>query len=313
MRVERRGNPASVRAHLGDLARRRRVELQVVLSEFAVERFLYRLGVSAHEGSFVLKGATLLRFWSGDHRRATWDLDLLGRGAQGVADVLAAVREVCEVPADDGISFDTASAVGEEIREADAYAGVRVRLRADIAGARIPVQVDVGFGDAVVPPPVREQLSVLLGHEPPCVLVYPRETIVAEKVEAMMSLGVTNSRMKDFYDVHQLAMLAPFEGQTLVRALQATFARRGTALPPGEPQVLQLGFLDAPERRVQWQAFLKRSRVERAPQQETLTEDLRQFLLPPLAAARSGEPFEGLWQPGGPWRTSQEEGRHDGA
>jgi hypothetical protein len=296
-------NPAaSVRARLDQLARRRGVELQLVLSEFAIERLLYRLGISAYADRFVLKGATLLRLWSGDERRATWDLDLLGRGASGVADVVGVVREVCAIPADDGIAFVTDSIVGEEIREADEYAGVRVRLDARLAGARIPVQVDVGFGDAVWPAPVREVLPTLLDHEPPRVLVYSRETMVAEKVEAMVALGVTNSRMKDFYDVYRLAESAAFEGDSLVRAVRTTFERRRTPFPDGDPLVLAQGFLADPGRQTQWRAFLRRGRLRAPSDASMLTEALRRFLLPVIAAAGSGAPFDAHWRPGGPWQ-----------
>jgi predicted nucleotidyltransferase component of viral defense system len=299
---------ASVRARLGQLARRRGVELQLVLSEFAIERLLYRLGVSAHADRFVLKGATLFKLWSGDARRATWDLDLLGRGASGVADVVAVVHDLCGISAADGIEFAADSIAGEEIREPDEYAGARVRLDARLAGARIPVQVDVGFGDAVVPAPVREVLPSLLGHEPPRVLVYPREAMVAEKAEAMVSLGMTNSRMKDFYDVYRLAASAAFEGATLARAMRATFERRRTPFPDGDPMVLATGFLAAPERQAQWRAFLRRGRLGAPPDAGELTEALRAFLLPVLAAAARGSSFDAHWEPGGPWRSAREEG-----
>ncbi len=306
-------NPAaSARARLGQLARRRGVELQLVLSEFAIERLLYRLGISAYSDRFVLKGATLFKLWSGDERRATWDLDLLGRGPSGVADVVAVVRELGGIPGDDGIAFVTDPIAGEEIREPDEYAGVRVRLDARLAGARIPVQVDVGFGDAVLPAPVREVLPTLLDHEPPCVLVYPRETMVAEKVEAMVSLGVTNSRMKDFFDVHRLAESAAFEGATLHRAIRATFERRRTPFPDGEPVVLAQGFLAAPERQTQWRAFLRRGRLGAPPDAGVLTEALRGFLLPVIAAAASSTAFDAYWKPGGPWK-SRGKGPHDTA
>ena len=189
---------ASVRARLLNLSRRRGVEFQLVLSEFAIERLLFRLGESAQGARYVLKGAMLFKLWSDVRHRATWDLDLLGGGANGVADVVAVLRDLCAIRDEDAILFDAASLAGEEIRAADEYAGARVRLEARLGGARIPVQVDVGFGDAVEPAPTRQTYPTLLGHSPPRILAYPREAVVAEKVEAMLSLGVTNSRMKDF-------------------------------------------------------------------------------------------------------------------
>jgi predicted nucleotidyltransferase component of viral defense system len=237
---------ASVRARLLDLSRQRQVEFQLLLAEFAIERLLYRLGISTHADRFVLKGAMLFRLWPSDHRRASWDLDLLGRGPSAVDEVVVAVRDLCAIGDDDGLVFVATSITAEETRIADGYAGVRVRLEARLVDARIPVQVDIGFGDAVVPAPVRTQYPVLLDHTPPSVLVYPRETVVAEKLEAIVSLGVTNSRMKDFYDLHVLASFSAFEGTALVRAVQATFTRRGTALPTDEPVALSRAFLSAP-------------------------------------------------------------------
>ncbi len=299
----RRKNPAaSVRARLRELARRRGLEFQLVLSEFAVERLLYRLGVSRYAERFVLKGATLLKLWYEEPRRATWDLDLLGRGASEVHQVVAVVRDLCEARFEDGIEFDGDSVAGEEIRAGDGYAGVRVRLEARLDEARIPLRVDVGFGDAVVPAPRRAEYPTLLDHAAPRILVYPREAVVAEKLEAMISLGITNSRMKDFYDVHRLGECSAFEGPSLVRAVRSTFERRGTPLPEGEPLVLGPGFLTAPERRTQWRAFLWRGRLEAPGDAGDLAAGLRRFLLPVLAAAARGDPFAARWPPGGPWK-----------
>lgn len=295
---------ASVRARLTELARRQGVELQLVLAEFAIERLLYRLGVSEQAERFVLKGASLFRLWSPERGRATWDLDLLGRGPGSVDEVVEAVRELCAIEADDGLAFDLASIVGEEIRAATEYAGVRVRLVAHLAKARIPVQVDVGFGDAVVPAPCWESYPTLLDHPPPHVLTYPREAVVAEKLEAVVSLGMTNSRMKDFYDLQRLAERFAFEGPPLARAIRATFERRGTSLPPEEPPALSPAFLSAAERNAEWRAFLRRGRLEGAPEVMQLSNSLRLFLVPVLGAIARGETFEASWAPSGPWMPS---------
>lgn len=273
----------------------------MILSEFAIERLLYRLGASSHRDRFVVKGATLFRLWAAGERRATWDLDLLGRGSSGVDDVTAVVRGLCEVAADDAIEFDAASVRGEEIRSPEEYGGKRVRLVARLAGAEIPVQLDVGFGDTVEPAPRIESYPTLLDHPAPRVLVYPRETFVAEKFEAIVSLGVTTSRMKDFYDVHHLAASFDFDGEMLLRAIRATFARRGTPLPDGEPVALTRSFLSAPERVRQWSAFLRRSRLEAPAGGAALSDELRRFLLPLIEAARGSGTFPARWPAGGPW------------
>ena len=214
---------------------------------------------------------------------------------------MGVVEDVCAITVDDGIVFDPTSIAGEEIRAADEYAGARVRLHARLGDARIPVQVDVGFGDAVVPPACLEDYPTLLDHAPPRILAYPREAVVAEKLEAMVALGVTNSRMKDFYDVHLLASSFVFDGLLLTQAIRATFERRGASFPETVPLVLTPEFLAAPERQTQWRAFLRRSRLEAPPDAALLAEALRRFLWPVLAAAARGDAFRKAWPPGGPW------------
>jgi len=296
----------AVRGRLQALARRRGVEFQRLLSEFAIERLLFRLGQSEHRQGLVLKGATLFRLWSGDERRATWDLDLLGSGASEVEAVVETVRAICSVPAEDGIDFDIDSIRGEEIRHPDDYGGVRVRLQAHLGEARIPVQIDIGFGDAVIPPPEVVAFPTLLDHHAPRVLVYPPQAVVAEKLEAMVSLGVTNSRMKDFFDLRTLAASRNFDLESLVAAVRATFERRGTPLTEDDPLVLTTGFLSEPEREVQWRAFLRRSRLEAPVDAATVTEDLRRFLLPVLRAAAAGSFTPMRWEASGPWRAMTE-------
>lgn len=266
--------PASIRARLTNVSRKEGVEFQRILSDFAIERFLYRLGISEHAERYILKGAMLFRVWSSDRHRATWDLDLLGRGANGIDDVVVVVREVCSIRVEDGIEFDLDSIEGEDIRAADEYAGVRVRFVAYLAGARIPMQVDVGFGDAVTPTPHREAYPVMLDFPAPHVLAYPRETVIAEKLDAMITLGVTNSRMKDFFDVHVLASSFDFDGAVLVDAIRKTFERRSTPIPDERPLALTQEFLGAPTRQTQWRAFLKRGRLEGPVETGELVEGL---------------------------------------
>ncbi len=297
---------ASVRARLLNLSRQRKVEFQLILSEFAIERLLYRLGISSHADRFVLKGAMLFKVWPLVSHRATWDLDLLGKDARGVGDVVAAMREVCAIAADDAIVFDTESLEGEEIAAAGEGAGVRVRLEARLAGARIPVQVDVGFGDAVTPEPTRTTYPSLLDHPPAVILAYPMEAVIAEKVEAMISLGVTNSRMKDFYDVQALAAAAAFDAEAITLAVRATFQRRGTPIPAERPLALTREFLAAPERQAPWRAFIRRGQLQATPDGGELAEDLWRFLGPVLTALGRGEMLRGTWPPGGPWKAEDD-------
>lgn len=293
----------SVRSRLLELARRDGVEFQLMLTEFGIERLLYRLGASAHAGSFVLKGAVLFRLWSAERGRATWDLDLLGSGDGSVERVVGVVDEVCKVPSDDGLTFDHESIAGETIRAEEEYEGVRVRLEARLAGAKVPMQLDVAFGDVVHPAPRRRIYPTLLGHTPPRILAYPREAVVSEKLEAILSLGVTNSRMKDFYDLYRLALSFPFEGRVLLRSIHRTFARRRTDFPASEPAEFAPGFLGAPERRTQWQALVRRGRLAAPADPQRVSVVLGRFLGPVLGAAAAGSAFAQSWEPGGPWRT----------
>lgn len=292
---------ASVQAQLHNVAKSRHVELQTVLSEFAIERLLYRLGVSSYQTHFVLKGAMLFRLWSPRQGRATWDLDLLGRGDAGVEDVVAVLQGICAIPVDDAIQFDERSIRGEVIRDADEDAGVRVRLVARMANVRIPVQVDVGFGDVITPHEQLVTYPTLLDQPAPRVLAYPRETVIAEKLEAIVSFGVKTSRMKDFYDVRVLAWMFPFGGAELAAAIRATFANRGTPIPAQELMVLTPEFLGSTDRQTQWRAFLKRGRLEGPNDAASLSADLRLFVGPVLAGLHAAGDFTASWSPGGPW------------
>ncbi|MEX1113472.1 MAG: nucleotidyl transferase AbiEii/AbiGii toxin family protein [Patescibacteria group bacterium] len=298
---------ASVRARLHNVAKARNVEFQLVLSEFAVERLLYRLGVSPHASEFVLKGAMLFRLWTAQRGRATWDLDLLGRGGSTVENIVATVQNLCSIPADDGIRFDPDSIRGEVIRAADEDAGVRVRLVAHLQHARIPVQIDVGFDDVVTPRELLVTYPTLLDIPAPRILAYPRETVVAEKLEAIVSLGITTSRMKDFYDLRVLAWSFPFEGASLASAIRATFINRGTPIPSGEPLALTREFLGSPDRQTQWRAFLHRGRLDGPASAVALSDDLRLFCGPLLASLRAHGDFSGTWSSGGPWAQADQE------
>jgi predicted nucleotidyltransferase component of viral defense system len=200
---------ASARQRLLNLARERNEEFQFVLGRYAVERLLYRLSRSVHEKGFVLKGATLFALWTGEPHRSTLDVDLLSESSDDVDRLLAVFREVVTTPVeDDGLVIEATSLQGERIREEQHYHGVRLTAIASLAGARIPMQIDIGFGDAVVPTPEQAEYPTLLDSPHPTLRVYPKETAVAEKFEAMVLLGMANSRMKDFYDLYVVQQLA---------------------------------------------------------------------------------------------------------
>lgn len=255
---------ASVRARLLDRARAERSDFQILLTRYALERLLYRLSVSPHRDRFILKGAMLFVTWVADPFRPTRDLDLLGSGDNAAEAIAETFRAICAQPvADDGVKFDVATLEAAPIREEWEYGGVRVRTTATIAGARIPIQVDIGFGDAVTPTPVEINYPTLLDAPAPHLRAYPVETVVAEKFEALVTLGMANSRLKDFYDLWLIAQTFKFGRSTLSEAVQRTFERRGTALPADIPAGLADEFAAA--RAAQWRAFLTRERMAAAP------------------------------------------------
>lgn len=249
---------ASVRARLDAIRKRRGVDLELLLSEYAIERLLYRLGMSRHADRFVLKGATLFRVWSEDKARATWDLDLLGRDAANVKAMTALIRELCALEGEDGVQFPPDSVKAEDIRIPDEFGGVRIRMEARLGKVRIPVQIDIGFGDTVVPPAQPLVFPTLLDMPAPRILAYARETVIAEKFEAMVSKGAANTRMKDFYDIHRLSVLFAFEGEALVASVKATFSGRSHRLDAETPVALEPGFLDQNAQHSAWLAFIRR-------------------------------------------------------
>jgi len=298
---------ASVRQRLYDVAQRRGEDFQLVLVRYALERFLYRLAASPHSSSFILKGALLFSAWTGAPHRATRDLDMLGRGENAIESMVEAFRNVClQAVEEDGLEFDTETMRGERIREDEEYEGVRVRLEARLGSARIPVQIDVGFGDAVTPGPVELDYPTLLELPAPHVRAYSRETVVAEKVHAIAVLGISNTRLKDFYDLLVLARTFAFEGTALAAALAATFERRRTAIPSDPPIGLTRDFAGDNGKTAQWRAFLSRSRIRgEQPSLEDAIEHIARFVLPPLRAAATSKVLDRHWPAGGPWRTIQ--------
>ena len=292
-----RNPPASVHGRLLNFAHSRREELQTVLTRYAVERLLYRLSRSEAKERFVLKGAVLFYLWEGELHRPTRDVDFLGFGDATIASVTEALRIVCTtVVDDDGLIFVADSIRAQEIREQQEYGGIRVTLTATLGGARIPVQIDVGFGDAVVPGIESATFPTLLDFPAPELRVYPPETVVAEKLQAMVSLGLFNTRMKDFYDLFVLSNRHAFDGSTLASAIRETFARRQTPLPAAVPVALTTAFAEDAEKQTQWTAFLGRARLGDAPKDLSVVVDrLREFLWPPTAAAANT--FDSSWLP----------------
>jgi predicted nucleotidyltransferase component of viral defense system len=293
---------ASVRARLLAVSKERREDFTLTLMNYAAERFLYRLSLSTLRNQFILKGAMLFAVRIGERYRPTRDLDLLGMGEATEASVNLAIREITTTEVeDDGLVFDMGTLEVHAIREDNRYGGLRAVMQARLEEARIHVQIDVGFGDAITPAATDLEFPTLLTNMPsPNVLAYPTETIVAEKVEAMVDLGISNSRMKDFTDVAMAARRLRFSGDSLVAALRATFRRRGTALPE---QIVGLSerFVEDANALANWKAFANRNHPADFQSLAQVVTELRAFIQEPLDHARTGKSFRTAWNPGGPW------------
>jgi Nucleotidyl transferase AbiEii toxin, Type IV TA system len=256
---------ASVRARLQNVAKAQAVDFHRVLTRYALERLLYRLSVSAHKDHFLLKGALLFDVWFDVPLRPTRDMDLLGFGLAEMPYLIAVFEDICAIAVDDGIHFDASTIVADETRKEANYAGIRLGLVGRLAGAKCPVQIDVGYGDAVTPAPETAEYPVLLGDMPaPQLRVYPRYTVVAEKLDAIISLGMANSRMKDYFDLWVLLRDSPLDKRTLSQAIEATIQRRGTFKPQGFPIGLGDEFAKDQQKQNQWRAFTKRNQLKAA-------------------------------------------------
>lgn len=253
---------ASVHQRLLNLAHKQEEDFQTVLARYARERFLYRLSCSAYRRQFILKGATLFELWAQAPQRTTYDLDLSAQGTNATDRLEDIFGEICRVSVEqDGLEFDPETVRAERIAEEQEYQGVRIRLGASLGNARIPLQIDVGFGDAVTPEAKEITFPSMLDFPLARLYVYPQETFVAEKVQAMVRLGMPNSRMKDFYDIWILARRSRFEGRMLSRAIEATFRRRQTTLPIEPPIALSSEFSEDLQKRMQWRAFVSREKL----------------------------------------------------
>jgi predicted nucleotidyltransferase component of viral defense system len=295
---------ASVAARLLNLARQTGDDYQTLLTSYCLERFLYRLAVSDRRDRFVLKGAMLLRLWSDRPYRATRDLDLLRRGDGGFDAIRDDLRAIVATPtAPDAVDFDGDRIRIEAIRAEDEYAGARATLPVRSGKARLTLQIDMGLGDAVWPAAERCAYPTLLDFPAPELLAYPREAVVAEKLEAMVVLGDRNSRIKDFFDLHHIASRFDFERKTLGEAVRRTFERRRTQIPDDRPISLTRAYWENPSRPMQMRAFARRARIS-IPEDfaDVCARMLDAFLSPILEDLRVGASRAGTWRAGGPWR-----------
>lgn len=291
---------ASVRQPLLNRAKSDRRPFNELLQYYAMERFLYRLSQSVHVDRFILKGALMLRVWRSPKLRPTMDIDMLGITSNQEVDIAAQVQDILTVDVEtDGLAFDPASIEAERITEDADYEGTRIRFLGVLGSARINMQIDIGFGDIVYPEPKKSDLPTMLNSPAPRLLCYSRESSIAEKFEAMVTFGMLNSRMKDFYDIWLLSRQFDFDGQRLTKAIRLTFERRGTALPVEIDAFTEL-FIEA--KQIQWAAFRKRLGQDSVPVSfKEIAASVASFLLPIVAVFSSGKQTPTNWTAPGPW------------
>ena len=297
----------SIRQRLLNMSRERNEDFQLILIRFALERFLYRLSKSRYAEQFILKGAFLFSLWTNYRYRPTKDLDLLGVGDRSPENLEKMFREICGIMVDpDGIVFDENSVTVSEIREEQEYGGNRVRLTGFLGKAKVSLQIDVAYGDAVTPEIEENDFPSMLEMSSPRILTYPKETVVAEKLQSMIHLGMQNSRMKDFFDLFWMSRLFSFEGPVLSRAIQSTFQRRKTLIVSVPPLVFSDEFSLDSIKNSQWKAFLNKNELTDISEEfPYIIETLRDFLVPPLRAFSSGKRFSLSWKPGGAWHSKK--------
>jgi hypothetical protein len=297
-----RNNGASIRDCLLNKARAEKLDYNLLLTRYALERLLYRLSVSEQRDQFLLKGALLFDLWFDVPHRPTHDAEFLGFGSAEIPHLEKVFLDICRIEAEDGIVFLPDSVEAAEIRKEAHYAGVRVTLMGLLDSARCPVQIDIGFGDSVVPGPEDVFYPVILpGMATPKIRAYPRYTVVAEKLEPLISLGMLNNRMQDFFDLWVLASHSDFEGVLLSRAVAATFERRRTTVPEGMPIGLTDEFATDSQKQKQWQGFLRKNALAPLSLEQVISE-LREFLLPVLVTISTGGDFNSIWHAGKKWQ-----------
>lgn len=289
---------ASVRQKLLNKSWEEKRPFQELLQYYAMERFLYRLSQSPHSGCFTLKGALMLWAMQGPTSRPTRDIDMLGQTSNEPAAILSQVRDIIATEVtDDGLHFDSDTMTAETITEDADYQGLRVTFTGFLDKAKIPMQLDIGFGDPIFPFPSWLEFPVLLDFPAARIKCYTPESSIAEKFQAMVNLGELNSRMKDFYDIWLLSRQHEFRMEHLMGAVEATFRKRGTDIPENNP--FSDAFVDS--KQLQWQAFRKRLGQDHVPEAfSEVVEAVVEFLGPVMDASVADAPGK-IWHPPGPW------------
>ena len=295
----------SVHTRLLRLARDRGVDFNLVLQRYGAERFLYRLSVSDKVDRFILKGAALFRVWGEEALRPTPDIDLLALGLEDQATLHATVGAICKIPCpEDGVEFDPATTRMHHIRGQQPYGGVRMRMKGNLGQALLHLQLDFGFGDVITPDRDEREYPTLLDLPVPRLWTYPRETLVAEKLEALVRLDATNTRAKDLWDIACLARRFAFDGETLRTAIEETFRRRRTSFAGERPLALLPGYYEDGERGQEWQVLQRQvgPAADGPTRLADVGQELGRFLGPVCDSLIAARPFTQVWSAPGPWR-----------
>jgi len=293
---------ASVHQRLLNKARESSRPFNEILQHFGIERFIYRLSKSPHSDRFILKGALMFSAWTGSMSRPTMDIDLIGNIENSTDLIVAVFKDACETEVEkDGIVFHKDTVTATRITEDADYKGVRVLLRGNLSSIRLFLQIDIGFGDVIIPKPERVKYPVLLDFPPPELDGYTMESTIAEKFQAMVKLGLLNSRMKDFYDIWVLSRRFDFKGDTLIEAIEKTFEKRKTPLI-SEPAIFNPMFMNDETKQAQWLGFIKKIKLTDAPTSfEDVAVGIKIFLEPIVDSMINQQTFRLFWTASGPW------------
>jgi hypothetical protein len=276
-----------------------------LLQYYSMERFLYRLSKSPHANKFVLKGVLMLAVWNAPLLRPTRDIDLLGKFKKDIVTVAEIIRDICIQDVEpDGIVLDITSVRGEQVVEGADYEGVRVHFRGTLGPSRINMQLDISFGDIVIPSDTPVDYPTILDMPHPRLRGYTRESAIAEKFQTMVKLDILNTRLKDFYDIWLISRQFSFDGQTLAKAVGKTFSKRGTKVV-ARPIAFTKAFFEDQDKQQQWRGFIRKARIVNAPSElDKVIDAVAGFLGPVAESIIENRPFYYKWTPPGPWLES---------
>jgi len=295
--------PASVHQLLLNKAKESSRPFNELLQYFAIERFIYRLSKSPHADQFILKGALMFSAWCGPASRPTMDIDLLGKIDNRIGTITTVMKDACLTDVEpDGIFFDADTVEAVRITEDAEYECVRVRVHGSLGKARVSIQIDIGFGDVIVPNTSTVSYPAILDFPAPELKGYTMESTIAEKFQAMVKLGVLNSRMKDFYDIWFLSRTFDFKGELLGEAIEKTFEKRNTPVNL-EAALFDPSFGIDKDNNVQWRGFIRKAKLVGAPETfDEIVAAVKLFLEPLARAIAERKLFNSVWTAPGPWR-----------